>query len=763
MKRLALALMIAAVLCADQRTQPPTVTTVAPTGVVRGKSATIQIEGSRLEGTSRILFSDTAVTGRIIAVKEVPQEEEKRTGTNSSVDLGDRPPKIQVTVEVSAAERAQPGVVRFRLLTPLGTTNTGVLAVSPFDEATPSNQPVKLPATILGSIKAPGETSQVRFDSKQNEQYVFQVVAGAIGSPLEPEITLRDGAGNPMATVHDNLMIAPFLDGGRYTLEVRDFQHRGGARFTYRLNAGAVPYISGAFPLGFEHGKEAEIALFGTNLEDHDKWKAKARGPGAETVTVPGALNQVMLAIGEYPEILEREGPRRNDTPQTAQRVPVPVTINGVIAGGMTERNQPDRDYFLFSATKGQRLKLEVMAQRLGSPLDSVIEVLDRQGRPIERAVLRAVAETSLTLRDAESTQGSFRILSYAGIHVNDYLYTGNELLRVATLPRGPDEDIFFVTASGRRLGYLDTTPSSVPLNAPVYRVEIHEPGATFPPNGMPVAHLYYRNDDAQGAGATRDSLIHFTAPETADYLVRISDARDTEDDRFAYRLTIGEELPDFSLTANPANPNVPRGGSVGVQVTANRIDGFNGAINVKMEGLPAGVTASAGVIAPGQETAFLQLTADADAEIAHPADIHVVGFSGPLMHEADSSDRLRLLALAPPPDVKVWIETPAVTLAPGGTTKVSVRIERAKGFTGRVPVEIRNLPPGVRIPDIGLNGVLINEGETSRAFELVAEDWAAPVTQPIFAVARVETRSPTAAAYSSDPMTLLIRSSSGH
>jgi hypothetical protein len=132
-------------------------------------------------------------------------------------------------------------------------------------------------------------------------------------------------------------------------------------------------------------------------------------------------------------------------------------------------------------------------------------------------------------------------------------------------------------------------------------------------------------------------------------------------------------------------------------------------------------------------------------------------------MHEADAGDRLRVLALTPPPDVKIWIETPTVALAPGGKTKVSVRIERAKGFTGRVPVEIRNLPPGVRIPDIGLNGVLINEGETSRAFELVAEDWAAPVTQPIFAVARVETRSPTAAAYSSDPMTLLIRSSSGH
>ena len=48
------------------------------------------------------------------------------------------------------------------------------------------------------------------------------------------------------------------------------------------------------------------------------------------------------------------------------------------------------------------------------------------------------------------------------------------------------------------------------------------------------------------------------------------------EDDRFAYRLTIREERPDFTLTASPANPNVPRGGSVAVQVTALRLDGFD-------------------------------------------------------------------------------------------------------------------------------------------------------------------------------------------
>jgi hypothetical protein len=64
-----------------------------------------------------------------------------------------------------------------------------------------------------------------------------------------------------------------------------------------------------------------------------------------------------------------------------------------------------------------------------------------------------------------------------------------------------------------------------------------------------------------------------------------------------------------------------------------------------------------------------------------------------------------------------------------------------------------------VFIPDIGLNGVLVNEKETSREFTLVAQDWAAPIEQPLYAVARVETRSPTTAAYASPPMALKIQS----
>jgi hypothetical protein len=49
-----------------------------------------------------------------------------------------------------------------------------------------------------------------------------------------------------------------------------------------------------------------------------------------------------------------------------------------------------------------------------------------------------------------------------------------------------------------------------------------------------------------------------------------------------------------------------------------------------------------------------------------------------------------------------------------------------------------------VRIVNVGLNGVLVTETQTSRTFTLRAEDWAKPITQPIYVVAEVESNSST-------------------
>src|SRR5262249_25173097 len=99
-----------------------------------------------------------------------------------------------------------------------------------------------------------------------------------------------------------------------------------------------------------------------------------------------------------------------------------------------------------------------------------------------------------------------------------------------------------------------------------------------------------------------------------------------------------------------------------------------------------------------------------------------------------------RLVTAMLPADLAVETGAPEVAIQPGSQATVTVRVERRNGFAGRVPIEVRNLPDGVRVLDVGLNGVLITEQETSRRFTLYAEPWAKPQTRPPYPVATVET-----------------------
>ena len=118
--------------------------------------------------------------------------------------------------------------------------------------------------------------------------------------------------------------------------------------------------------------------------------------------------------------------------------------------------------------------------------------------------------------------------------------------------------------------------------------------------------------------------------------------------------------------------------------------------------------------------------------------------------------DPLKLIALMPKPDVLMTAETKVVELEPGGTTEVTVHIERQNGFGGRVPVEVRNLPPRVRVLDVGLNGVLINETESRRSFRIEALTSAEPVEQWIYVAGTVETRSTLPSSYAAGQAILL-------
>jgi len=126
--------------------------------------------------------------------------------------------------------------------------------------------------------------------------------------------------------------------------------------------------------------------------------------------------------------------------------------------------------------------------------------------------------------------------------------------------------------------------------------------------------------------------------------------------------------------------------------------------------------------------------------------------------HEARPDENVSVISLATPPDVRVVSVTPdVVELMPGGRAKVTAKIARANGFTGRVPLSVNNLPFRVMVPDIGLNGILITEDRDSRTFEIVADANASPVEQTLYVTARVETNGGTSSEHTSTPIRIRV------
>jgi hypothetical protein len=274
--------------------------------------------------------------------------------------------------------------------------------------------------------------------------------------------------------------------------------------------------------------------------------------------------------------------------------------------------------------------------------------------------------------------------------------------------------------------------------------VELHKPGSTFPPNGMPLFILPYANDDG-GQNFGKDSHLIFEAPEDGEFLVRIRDIRGLQGREYAYRLTLAAPEPDFRLSFDPKNPNIARGGAVPLTVTATRVDGFDGPIDVEVEGLPAGLTAAPARVLAGANTATLILRAAPDARAGGFAHFRVRGRAaiGGAARErwADAADTVAGISVTEAPELEVTVVQPSeLVLQPGEQAAVKVAIARRRGFAGRVPVDVRNLPFGVIVPDIGLNGILITEDESSRTFHVSVDPKTPPLEQTLYLVARIET-----------------------
>jgi hypothetical protein len=349
---------------------------------------------------------------------------------------------------------------------------------------------------------------------------------------------------------------------------------------------------------------------------------------------------------------------------------------------------------------------------------------------------LQATRDSWLTLRSTDANAPGIRLGQFSEMQLDDYMYFNGEVLKISRLARGPDADMNYYANRGKRRDYFFTSPAAHGLDDVCYVVEAKPPGAKLVANGLPVFTLNYSNDDDSARKLGSDSYLIFTAPEKGSYLVRVSDTRGWSGDRFAYRLIVRAPKPDFEvklLTA--AEINVPSASGLQFALETSRSDGWDGDVKVDIKNVPEGFFVSTPIVTEAghleasgcmyalPETKMgpydfskVQVTCTGTIngkEVTKPVNgfpkVSVVAAPKKILFmEPDVAGK-------PEGDGKTPPQKPyEITIAPGTTVSAWLRVDR-KGDDAIIPCDVENLPHGVIVDNIGLNGVQIRAGENIR------------------------------------------------
>ncbi len=726
----------------------PSIARVAPRGVQRGTTAQLTLVGKNLSSVDILRLSDPRLKARLL-----PE--------TTAID-GER--RIELTVDASLARGA------YELRAAVGQEESSPVKIFvddlPQQERKPELQFLDpLPVAVWGTHERSGEKHSYEFQAEAGQTLVFDAAAKALGSKAELVLTLSDSAGRVLASnsrfdrTGDPLLGFEFTTRGRYLLTVSELVLAGSPEHFYRLAIGSFTFVTGFYPPKIAIGEESEVTLSGFNLPSSQKArKMVPTAPGDFPLNLDPALfrlrGDLNVSVVDQPLVREVEP---NDSSANATPLPVPGLAVGRLAAGDKE------DWFRFSARAGELLVVESAAEQLGSPLDTKLEIRDAEGRPVLRTILQAVRASAVTFRGIDSTTVDCRVENWEEMELNQLLYLQGEVVKLFRAPQGPDSGFNFYAVRGRRRNYFDTTASAHANAEPCYIVEARRPDEKIVANGLPTFPLYFENDDDADRKLGSDSKILFRAPRDGSYCVRLTDSRGFSGDLYSYALSVRPARPDFKITVDGMNPAIARGSGQRFAVNAERFDGFEGEIKVEISGLPAGVIASNPVvIQEGHTSAFGDLFVASDApnpgsnaapKLTASARINeaVVTHDAGTLGKITLSDSASLYVSLEPGDAK----HSEITIAPGESVPAFIKVRR-NGHNELITFQVENLPHGIIVDNIGLNGVLIPKDQNEREIFLTAARWVPESDRWCYAISNEAGRQ------TSRPILVKVRKSAG-
>ena len=494
------------------------------------------------------------------------------------------------------------------------------------------------------------------------------------------------------------------------------------------------------------------VSTLGGKISRMDATALMGKEAATLTKSVPLAVDNAVPELSNSPMQIEEMTGRHSLA--MAQEILGPCAISAVLT---TEdmAGESAGDWYAFPAKAGVPWVVQIDASS-GSPMDSVLDILEQKGEPIVRTRLQAVRETYFTFRGKDSTNSDdFRLHRWEDMELNELLYAGGEVVKLWLYPRGPDSGFKVYPGTGNRFTYFDTTATTHALNEPAWIVRELADGEPAVPNGLPVFPIYYTNDDEASRQSGIDSQITFTAKSDGRYLIRVRDARGQSGDNYKYKLTLRRPIPKYKLRVEQKEVTLRPGVGTEFDVALNRFDGCDGEIEMAIEGVPEGILLMQPLaIQAGQSKAIGSFHMPAGLEATTKE--FTVQISSHCMlgsRRVTDGEKLSLLVkVSDKPTMQLKVvaknqgqDAPALSeleIRPGQTISANLVIVRGENkgdisFGG--DDSGRNLPHGCYVDNIGLSGLLIPDGQSVREFFITAAPWVAPQSRFFHLRAKVD------------------------
>jgi hypothetical protein len=333
----------------------------------------LNIRGLQLGGMTQLVVSgDEFGTTPKLLLTFLAKQELQPGGTNN-----------QATFNVTPEGDIQPGYYQVRVIAAGGVSLPLVIGVDKLPQVAFGPETAQFPTALHGSVGG-SAVSETKLNGKAGQKIQIEVEAQRLGSKLRPVLHLYDAkrkqigwSWNMPSLSGDTRLEAVLPEDGQYTVALHDAEYAPPGPSYFRLKIGEWVYVDQVYPAAVTKGQPIGVDLLGVSPTPRLDLGAVAAA-GVQPLTLPAGPiwsgPRPFVEVSNFAEVTEQ-------APVAAPQV-LPAGAVGV-SGKLLAPQEEDR--YQLPVTPGSKLRLEVFAERLGSPLDVALVVRNEKGDQLAR------------------------------------------------------------------------------------------------------------------------------------------------------------------------------------------------------------------------------------------------------------------------------------------------------------------------------------------------------------------------------------------